>query len=277
MKIINFIGCGLVGKTLGRLIVKHRLGTIGGIINKSPKNSEFAVKFIGAGSSCMNLSQLPRADIYFITTPDDIIETVCNQLVEQKNFNSKSIVIHCSGALTTAVLQKAKAKGCIVISVHPIKHFADPINCIKTFEGTYCTFEGNKKAIPIIEYLFGTMGGILIPINKEQKPLYHAACVLAVNLVSLHYSAVECFRLSGLDNKTASNIVSLLMQETLLSLQKSQNYTNLLAGPFKRGDINVIKSHLLSLDKAPLLKSIYSALGQVAAKLSNHSATFKEL
>ena len=101
---VNFIGCGRLGKTIASLLVKNQAATIRGVVNSSLASSNKAIQFIGQGKAFEKISKLPPADIYFITTHDDIIQRVCDELAIA--LKSGAIVVHCSGALSSDVLKK---------------------------------------------------------------------------------------------------------------------------------------------------------------------------
>ena len=98
------IGCGRLGISLAVFLSKQ------GFIPKafSSKNLESAhkaLKFAGAGQVYENSSDAAKAcDLVFITTPDTIIEPVCENIVNQKGFNADSVVYHLSGALSSDIL-----------------------------------------------------------------------------------------------------------------------------------------------------------------------------
>ncbi|MFV0822189.1 DUF2520 domain-containing protein [Tatlockia micdadei] len=276
MLAINFVGCGNLGKTLGRLITVHHLGKVEGVVTTSLKSADKAVEFIGAGKSCTNYSELPTADIYFITTGDDLIETVCNQLIAEAKVAKGAIIIHCSGSLSSDVLMQARDAGCYAFSVHPVKSFANPELSVEQFSGTYCGYEGDEAVFPTLNALFTGMGAILFPITKEQKPIYHAAGVIANNyIVGLHYLASECYRFAGVDENIAYQMTSMLMSEAIQNLQKF-NHKNALTGPLQRGDIEVVREHLSHLTALPQIKAVYASLGEAIIPISDRAKQLKD-
>ncbi|SRR5579883_397337 len=272
---INIVGCGRVGKTIGYLLKDNNLVQVDGILNKSFSSANDATKFIGQGKACISLDDLPLAEIYFITTRDDAIQHVCDQLVSKKLLKPGSIIVHCSGSLTSGVLASAKLLNCYTASIHPIKSFAHPEFSIKNFNGTYCAIEGDEEATIHITRLFEKIGGIVFKIKKDAKKLYHAAGVLANNyLVTLHHLAVNAYNKSGVDHETASKITSMLMKDALQNLQ-GLDHTKALTGPLQRGDVQTIKNHVSALAEDKRTKKIYTALGFATLELTKHSEKTK--
>lgn len=274
---INFIGCGGLGKTIAKLIHIHKLGTITGIKNSSYKSTVNAIQFIGEGKACATFKELPPADLYFIATSDDQIQPSCEQLSHEHIFKKNTIVIHLSGSRTSDILISAKNKGCHIASFHPIKSFVNPETHLSDFKDTYCAVEGDKIAVDYITHLFQKLGAIVFTINKDQKALYHAACVIANNyLVTLHHSASKCFQESGVDKTTAEKLTSSLMQNMLNNLN-NLTYQEALTGPIQRGDIKTITSHLQTLQPNELIKNIYAVLGLGTLALTKHDQEQKEI
>jgi predicted short-subunit dehydrogenase-like oxidoreductase (DUF2520 family) len=271
LKTINFIGCGRVGKVIATLLSKHQLAHIGGIVTSSLATSLASVEFIGEGSAYTAIKELPPADIYFITTPDDIIESISNQLVNENILKREAIVVHCSGSLSSAVLVKAKSVACYIASLHPLKSFADPGMSVNNFAGTYCAIEGDVEATSLLTALFEKIGALVFDVKKENKGLYHAAGVIANNyLVTLHYHAVLCYQAAGVNENVAKKIVSMLMNDALKNVDEL-NYETALTGPIQRGDIHTIMNHLAALNNKPLIRDIYNQLGVGTLPLTTHT------
>ena len=104
MTVINIIGAGNLGKTIGRLFVKNNIGTIGGICNRSKESALKAINFIGDGDYYPDISTLPNADITFIATPDELIAKACREYSTNKNIRPGNVVLHCSGSQTSDIL-----------------------------------------------------------------------------------------------------------------------------------------------------------------------------
>ena len=138
MKTLNIIGCGRVGRTLGRLWQEHSVFRISDVLNRSLQSAEDAVTFMGAGRAVPSIGQMTRADVYLIGTPDDRLGTACGDLVDTGPLSKGSIVFHLSGATRSAVLHRVRECGALAASVHPVKSFADPEVSCRTFEGTHC-------------------------------------------------------------------------------------------------------------------------------------------
>lgn len=277
MNIVNIIGCGRVGKTIGKLLHHNKLAKIQDISNTTFESAQKAINFIGAGTACQRFNALRPADIYFITTPDNRVESVCEQLLNNHAPKSTAIFVQCSGILPAAQsMAAAKAIGLKVASVHPLKSFADPNSSVETFAGTYCALEGDSEALKQCETLLTALDAQIFKLNSKQKPLYHAACVIASNYaVTLHDIAEKTFTHAGIDKNTAGKIAHSLMQSTLNNLENLPK-KEALTGPINRGEIETIQQHILALLNHPHLLSAYQALGINTLPLTPHSDHTKQ-
>lgn len=272
--LVNFIGCGKLGKTIAKLLQTHQAATIFGIVNTSLTSSQIAIDYVGHGKAYAKIQDLPAADVYFITSKDDAIEKIAQALAPY--IPSKAIVLHCSGSLTSDILNKLKEKNAYVASIHPVKSFAHPDKAYLSFAGTYCAIEGDIQAQKILTPLFEIIGGRLFSIQKEVKAIYHAANVFANNyFVALHYLANECFRIAKVDADIAKELTSKMMLDGLNNLTEFP-HQQALTGPIQRADANTINHHMQALMPYPLLENAYSVLGQAALTLTSHSDFIKQ-
>lgn len=273
--LLNIIGAGHLGKTIGYLLVKHQLVDIGFIVNRSEASTAEAIKFFGEGNYCPTVEQLPPADITLITTSDDLISGMSEKLSKSQFLKKGSIVLHCSGSLTSDALIAIKQKGCSVGSVHPMRSFAKPELSVKQYDGTYCAIEGDEQALPTMRYLFDSIGSTTYDIDKEKKSLYHAAGVFASNyLVTLAHEALSCMKEAAVDNEMAMHVITNIMKGTIANLEKTLSPLQALTGPIKRGDLLTITKHIENLPTVAQ-RNLYAVLGKATMELTDHSEITK--
>ncbi|BBB15836.1 uncharacterized protein RVIR1_13910 [Candidatus Rickettsiella viridis] len=273
---LNIIGCGRLGKTLAFLLKKTNQVFIQDIYNSSISSSENAVAFIGEGTACHSLKQFRSADLYLIATPDDSIETACKQLVEQAAPKSRSVVFHASGLQSSDSLESIRATGCYTASVHPIFSFSNPLKDVENFVGTYCSLEGDVRALAVISSLIADIGAQVFLLSKESKALYHAACVLSSNyIVTLSAIAEDCYQKAGLPCDLAKALANSLMMQSLNKL-KDTSASKALTGPIQRGDKETLKKHLHVLKPFGELQQMYKSLGKSTVPLTELVPELKE-
>lgn len=271
----NIIGAGHLGKTIAHLLVKNQLVSIGAVCNTSEISARRAIEFIGDGQYCPTIEALPPADITFITTPDDLITEACFALGKNPRLKPGSVVLHCSGSLTSDALVAAREAGCSVASIHPMRSFAQPETSVQQYSGTYCAFEGDVAASAVVRSLFDSIGSITYEISKEKKSLYHAAGVFASNyLVTLSQQALSCLEGAGVEHDIAMRVISNIMRGTVNNLETTLSPQQSLTGPIQRGDALTISKHMQALPSDK--KSLYSILGTVTLPLSRVDEGKKE-
>ncbi|HLB57516.1 MAG TPA: Rossmann-like and DUF2520 domain-containing protein [Gammaproteobacteria bacterium] len=261
---INIIGAGRVGKTLAKLITIHGAGKIEGVCNTSWSSSVEAIRFIGQGTPCAEIKNLPAVDVTLITTPDNVIQNCCDELTVG-NLKPRSIVMHCSGVLPSQILQSAKNRGCFLASVHPMRSFVDPDRSVLDYKGTFCAIEGDDEAKILLQRLFHQIGAITHVVSTEKKESYHVAGVFASNyLVTLFEKAFQGLRDAEINNETAIEIILTLMQSTLNNIKATRSALHSLTGPIKRGDVETIIKHVEAISDSKLYREIGLATLEIA-------------
>ena len=231
---IAIVGKGKVGQSLAHLLslTHHRTRLLGRSIN----DQRAAVR---------------RADITLITTQDNSIETVCNELAD--SFKIGSIVAHCSGALSSSSLLSAQKRNCKLASIHPLNSFPNLSSSLKTFlsteHQTYLYAEGDRQALDRLLPLTRELGFHCIELDDDAKTNYHAACVFACNyLTALMDISLNTAESAGLDRDQFWCAIQPLIQTTLSNISEHGTLSS-LSGPIARGDHQTINKHLAALDK----------------------------
>lgn len=272
---LNLIGAGQLGQALGYLFVKTGQVHLRGVHTTSSHTAQAAITFMGAGTYCSDLKMMPQADVYFITTPDRYILDSCFKLCASDQLQPGSIFVHCSGALGAEVLALAKEKKGYIASVHPARSFADPMQSVQQFDGTYCAMEGDTEALAVLEPLLTSIGAQVFKINQKHKSRYHAAMVFASNyLVTLAQQANMLMGEAEIDQDTSMNLIASLMKNTLSNLATLKTPHSALTGPVQRGDVSTIQSHLAVLAE-PQQLDLYRSLGQATVHMTNHDEQTK--
>lgn len=267
---LTIIGCGNVGKSLGRLCSQAGVFEIGEILNQSLSSSKSAAQWIGSGNAISDITELEPADIFLITTNDDSIAATAKHIAEAAILRPGNIIFHCSGALSSAALSILKSSGALTASIHPVKSFATPCESLSDFRGTFCGCEGDTKALEILQPALESIGATTFSVDSEQKSLYHAASVISCNyLTSLLEVSAQTYQQAGIPREIAMQILQPIVQGTVDTIFK-HGTTKALTGPIARGDVNTVKTQLAALTEwNPAYAEIYKSLGLVACNLSS--------
>lgn len=274
MRSLNIIGCGNVGKTLGRLWNQEKVFEIGDILNRSEESGAAAARFIGAGRAVAGVEEMSSAEVFLIGTPDDHIVEACSALAASGLLRTGDVVFHCSGALPSAALMPAKEAGAWIGSVHPVKSFAIPEVSVESFGGTFCGMEGDGQALEVLRPAFEAVGGKAFAINSEFKTIYHAGAVMVCNyLAALIEIGAQAYLKAGLDRETALQVMEPIVRGTVENVFAAGT-VRALTGPIARGDHEVVSKQLAALsDWNPRIGNLYRDLGVTALELSRLQGT----
>jgi predicted short-subunit dehydrogenase-like oxidoreductase (DUF2520 family) len=263
------VGPGKVGTALARLL--HQAGhEFLGAVGRTLESARACCQFATAGRPTTDPTELvPGAEFVFLTLPDDRIEAVCGQIAAEGAFRAQAVVVHCSGALPSTVLNSAQEAGARIASMHPLQTFAEPAQAVQSVAGAYCCVEGGPSALPSVTALAESIGLRPLTVSAEAKALYHAAAVMACNyLVALEDMAGELMEASGIARPKALEALLPLVRTTVDNLG-ARGVHGALTGPIARGDADTVRGHLEALaERTPDLLPAYRLLGLRALQLA---------
>ncbi len=272
------IGCGRLGINLAVFLSKQGF-TPKAFSSKNFESAEKAIKLTGKGQVYDNpVKAVKTSNIVFITTPDTVIEPVCENIASNDGFNKNSIVFHLSGALSSCILKSAKQNGAYVGSIHPLQAFApyEP-GQESPFKGINISIEGDEKAIELGKEIVNALRANSFTIPTEAKTLYHASAVVASNyLVTLEHFALELLKNADQPEEKAYDILEPLILGTLKNI-KARGCINALTGPVARGDDEIVSRHLKDIDeKMPQFSKLYRMLGQYTLDIADQRGEISE-
>lgn len=271
------IGCGRVGTALAKYLAKSGYVSAG-LASKSLASAKRVADLLGVfGFSNVLWEAAKKADIVFITTPDGAIKSACDNISEKNGFKSGSVVLHCSGALSSKELISAKTCGAYIGSMHPLQSFASTEYEFNPFSDIVTSVEGDREAVEAAKHVTEDIGSHCVTIKTEEKMLYHASAVVASNyLVTLLDLSLSLIKLAGMTGKDALRGLKPLIEGTISNVEK-MGVQNALTGPIARGDILTIEKHLSEIEsKAPRLLSLYKTLGLYTVEIAKGNGSISE-
>lgn len=273
MKSLNIIGCGTVGKVLGRLFHEAGIFEIRGILNRSLASGEEAAAFIGGGRALSGYAEMTAADIYLIATSDDAIAGSAEALAASGLPIKGRVLFHVSGALPGSILAPLRALGGEVASVHPVKSFAGAGESVQSFQGTWCGIEGDAAAVAELTEAFTAIGARPFPVDSRFKAIYHAGSVFVCNyLAALMEVGLRAYERGGMPRETALQVMEPLVRGTLENVF-AVGPAQALTGPIARGDAAVVGRQLDALEGWDReISDLYKRLGRVALSLARQRA-----
>ena len=275
---ITIIGAGKVGSTLAMLFY-HAGYRIVSVISQKKNSAKKLARLVRCETYSDSLSEIHSATrIILIAGPDEDILGIAEEIAKRSNLDfSKLAVFHTSGSLTSDALLSLHREGAIVFSLHPIQSFSKASTLahqMARMKNVVYGFEGNKEALALAHQLVKDLRGKLVQIPKEEKILYHIACVFASN-----YSTV----LLGVVDELTKRIdggIKLAHFESLVktSIENAFQQTPKMAltGPIARGSSETIENHLHELRKADKpLSLLYQRIGLQALKMAVNRKSLK--
>ena len=244
------IGAGRLGRTLGRLLMRHGYAPTG-LACRSLRSARQARAFIGAGDpTASNVQAAARAGLVLIATPDREVVPVGRELARARLPWAGRVVAHCSGAVSSAALEPLRRRGALVASVHPLASIAAS-RSDTDFQGTPFAIEGDPRAVRVLRRLVLDLGGLPVTIPREAKALYHLiACTLSNDLVAFLAGGFEAARGLGLGTRQAARLYLPLIRGTIENVARL-GPVKALTGPISRGDIATLRLHSDALRTLP--------------------------
>ncbi len=270
---ISWIGCGKVGRTLGRALRQAGYST-GAVVCTTVDHAKKAAQFIGDGSASADpVAAIAKSKIHFITTNDDAIQSVVDKIVKSgPDSLNGHFFYHTSGSISSEALKPLANKGAHVASIHPLQVFADPEKALETLPGIYYAIEGSDKAMELALQMIEKLQGKLLLIPTGRKVLYHVAGVFVANyLMVLVDLALHIMEDLGETQEDAYEAFLPLMVGALQNVEVL-GVADALTGPVARGDAATVKRHLLALEMMrPEIGDIYKCLGAEAVNIALRS------
>ena len=203
--------------------------------------------------------------ILLIAVPDHAIAPVA-EAVAASALPAPVPVLHLSGALGSEVLSPLAARGIPTGSLHPLVAFADE-DAATLLSGAWFGVEGDVAACRAAERIVEWLGGTVLPLSTEGKPLYHAAAVMASNhLVALLSVAEEWMQRAGVPAEVARGALLSLAEGAMENVRRRGPVEG-LTGPVVRGDLSTVSAHLARLSGKDL--HLYSVLASIALELAS--------
>lgn len=277
---VALVGPGRIGQALGRLLVNAGV-RIEWIAARRPSAARAAARFVGAGHAItLRSPELARARILLLTTSDSVLPAVARSMAEERSSWEGCFVLHTSGAWPAggdaSVLSPFRRRGAAAASLHPLQTVPSREAGIQNLIGCYWTIEGDPEAVRLARRWVQALGGAALNIAPQQKPVYHAAAVMAcAGVVTLMESAERLMKSCGIAPVQARRMLAGFVAETARNFGKLGGRRS-LTGPAARGDWATIRRHKAALQRqAPdlvplyreLLRGMLSLVGQKSKRL----------
>jgi predicted short-subunit dehydrogenase-like oxidoreductase (DUF2520 family) len=237
---LGFIGAGRVGSVLALALNKAGYPVVAVASRRFESAQSLAGRIDGCDAVHSPQTVVDRADLVFVTTPDDAIRGVAQSLP----WRDGVAVVHTSGAETRDALRIAAARGATTASLHPLQTFAGVDQGLAVLPGTVFAVEAEGDLKDTLLTLVTDLQGTPIELRSEDKVLYHAAAVLASNyVVTLMKLASDLWLRIGQERSAAVPALLPLLRGVVANLD-ALGLPAALTGPIARGDVETVRRHL---------------------------------
>ena len=270
---VGFIGAGTVGTALA-VRLREKGYPVVAVASRSRGSAEKLAARVDGCGVCETAQEVPGlAELVFITTPDDMIASVADQV----DWPSGVRVLHCSGAHSVDVLESAANSGAMAGAFHPLQTFASVDHAIGNIPGSTFGVEAEEPLLTELKDMATALEGRAVVLKGGDKVLYHAAAVIACNyMVTLAKLATDLWQTFEVPVPEATQALLPLMQGTVNNLN-NVGLPKCLTGPVARGDLGTIQKHLDALEAtSPELLSAYRELGRHTIPIALAKGTIDE-
>jgi predicted short-subunit dehydrogenase-like oxidoreductase (DUF2520 family) len=231
---------------------------------RQQEHADIAAVFVGTNGTVDNAAAACLARVLILATADSEVAEAAGQLAASGALGPDHVVLHTSGGLGLDVLDAARSTGAAVGSIHPIHSFASPEPTLERLRGTVWGVTVEPRALEVASALVEDAGGVAVEVREEDRPLYHAAAVVASNaLVGVLGFAVTLLESAGLADGLAERALVPLAEGTVANVA-GIGVLEALTGPIVRGDVTTVERHLTALGAVdPQWASSYRALGRL--------------
>lgn len=258
MVTIGFIGAGITGTAL--VVRLHQQGYhIVAVSSRTIASAERLAQRIDGCQAYSTAQEVAhKAQLVFITTPDDVISEVSSRV----RWHKGQSIVHCSGAHSTDILETAKNLGANTGGFHPLQTFASVDKAVENLPGSTFAIEAEEPLLTTLKEMAAAMSCNWVILTADDKVLYHTAAVFACNyLVTLVKLATDLWQDFGVPREQVVRALLPLLRGTLSNIE-NVGLPNCLTGPIARGDLGTIKKHLEALEKEKAeLLTTYKQLG----------------
>ena len=262
---IGFIGAGAVGCSMGKYLCENSsIAKIKGYYSRTSKSVDIAATFTNSKAYASPEELVNECDVICITTPDDIILKVWEQI---KNYNlQQKIICHFSGSLSSDIFSGIEETKAEKISIHPMYAFSSKFTSYEQLNHVIFTAEGDFYALSVVGDIFRKAGNKVCVMESAKKTRYHASASMISNLmIGLYEMSIQMLMDCGFSREDAVELTTPLVQNNIKALLHSSP-EEALTGPIERGDTETVKKHLSVLTEAE--KEVYLRLGETVLEIA---------
>jgi predicted short-subunit dehydrogenase-like oxidoreductase (DUF2520 family) len=268
---LGFIGAGRVGTGLATGFVSAGHDVVA-VASRSIASAQALAKRVSGARAGAPQEVADRADLVFITVPDDAIEAV----VSSVRWRAGCACVHCSGAADLDTLKKAVADGALAGGFHPLHMFGEPGESADALRGCAVALAGPGALVEKLERLARSLGARPLRLPEGGRALYHVAANFSgAFVIALMQETIALWKKLGISEGDALAALLPLLRGTVDNVERL-GAAGGLGSAVARGDVGTIRRHLDVLAKeAPDSLELYRLLSLRTVPLALAKGTLK--
>jgi predicted short-subunit dehydrogenase-like oxidoreductase (DUF2520 family) len=261
---IAIAACGRVATAVGVLLegAGHRVTAIA---SRTRSSLERARERLGGPEEFSLEGPVPPCDVLLLGVPDGAVRTVTAALTP--SLSPRTVVWHLSGASGIAPLGPAVSRGCLAAALHPVQTCPDLDLALERLPASawgVTTSPGLEDWAA--ELLRRDLGGHPVHVAEVDRPLWHAASVVAANGISALLE-LSSRMLAGSGVADPAHVFGPLALAAVANAVVRGPLAT-LTGPVARGERDVISRHEQALAPAPELLRDYRLVVRLVTRMS---------
>ena len=236
---LGFIGAGRVGTGLASGFARAGMNVVA-IASRTSASAQKLAKRVRGARACAPQEVADRADIAFLTVPDDAIEGLASSL----RWREGAACVHCSGAADLDVLKKAVADGALAGGFHPLHMFGEAGEPAGALAGCAIALTGPDALVQRLARLARALDARPLRLPEGGRALYHAAANFSgAFVIALVQEAIALWGKLGIAETAALAALLPLLRGTADNVEKL-GAAGGLGSAIARGDAGTIRRHL---------------------------------
>jgi predicted short-subunit dehydrogenase-like oxidoreductase (DUF2520 family) len=268
---LGFIGAGRVGTGLAAGFAQAGVEVVA-VASRNIASAQTLAKRVPGARVCAPQEVADRADIVFLTVPDDAIEAVASSI----KWRAGSACVHCSGAAELDTLKKAVADGALAGGFHPLHMFGETGGPPGALAGSAIALAGPEALVEKLERLARALDARPLRLPEAGRALYHAAANFSgAFVIALIQETIALWGKLGIAEPDALAALLPLLRGTADNAEKL-GAAGGLGSAVARGDVGTIRKHLDVLAReAPDSLELYRILSLRTVPLALEKGTLK--
>lgn len=251
-RLVGFVGAGAVARTLATAFTNAGLDVLMAHARSAGVEEAGPWTWAASPQDCAE-----RAEITFLTVPDDRIAEVCGRIA----WPARAAAVHCSGATSIEALAAAAGHGARIGGFHPLQMFANPAVAVAGLAGCTVAIEADESLASELTGLARRIGLTPRPLTGAARARYHAsAYYVGPFALALLREAAAIWESFGATEAEALAALAPLLKGTL-EAARDRGLAGGMGGCVARGDIGTVRTHLAALDALdPEVAALYRTL-----------------